>query len=69
VAAAPEQLAGVVVAERLDRGGIGEPDHAVGIHDPDRLRGGLQHRGEELLRVDLQARQISQRTRHRSPRT
>jgi hypothetical protein len=52
VAVAPEQLVRAVVAERRDRGGIGELDQAVGIHHPDRLRDRLQHSGQETLGSD-----------------
>jgi hypothetical protein len=37
VAVAPEQVVRAVIAERGDRGGVGEPDHPFGIHHPDRL--------------------------------
>ena len=49
VAVAPEQLIGAVIAKRLDRGGVREPDHALVIDDPDRLGCCAQHGGEEIL--------------------
>jgi hypothetical protein len=55
VAVAPEKLVRAVIAERRDRGRVGEPDKAVGIHDPDRLRGCAQYSGEEILGADLPA--------------
>ena len=64
VAVAPGQLLGVVVAERGDRGRVGEPDHTVGIHDPDRLPRRLQHGGEEILSEDPQAGEIGQGIGH-----
>ena len=58
-----------LVAERGDRGRVGEPDHAVVIHDPDRLLGRLEHRREDLLGSDPQAGKIDQGLGHpaRSP--
>jgi hypothetical protein len=64
VAVAPEQLVRAVIAECFDRGGVGEPDDAVDIDDPDRLCSRLQHRAEEILRADAQAGQIGQGIRH-----
>jgi hypothetical protein len=64
VAGASEQLVCAVIAQRRDRGRVGEPDHAVGIHDPDRLFRRLQHGGEEILGIDPQASQIGKGTRH-----
>ena len=55
VAVAPEELVGRVVAQCRDRGGVGEADQAIGIDDPDRLRGGLQNGGEEVLGADFEA--------------
>jgi hypothetical protein len=55
VAVAPEQLIRAVIPQGRDRGGVGEPDHAVGIDDPDRLRDRLQHGGEKILGTDPQA--------------
>jgi hypothetical protein len=60
VAMAPEQLVRAVVAERRDRGGVGEPDHVIRIDDPDRRRGRLARGGEEILGTDPQANQIGQ---------
>ena len=64
VAVAPAQLVRALVAERGDRGRVGEPDHALVIHDPDRLLGRLEHRGEELLGSDPQAGKIDQGLGH-----
>jgi hypothetical protein len=68
VAVAPEQVVGPLVAERRDRGGVGEPDHVVGIDDADRLRGRGAHGGKEILRTDPQASQIGEGMRwHANP--
>jgi hypothetical protein len=61
VAVAPDQLVRAVVAERLDRGRVREPDHAVAIDDPDRLRGRPEHRGEEVLGTNEQPFKVDQR--------
>jgi hypothetical protein len=63
-AAAPQQLARAVIPQRRDRSRADEPDHALGIHHPDRLRPRLEHRGEQALDADPQAGQISQEIRH-----
>jgi hypothetical protein len=55
VAVAPQQFVRAVVAERRDRRRVGEPDQPVGIDRPDRLRRGLQDRGDEILGAHLQA--------------
>ena len=52
VTLAPRELVRSLVAQRADRRRIGEPDHAVGIDDPDGLPGRLEHGGEELLGAD-----------------
>ena len=67
VAVAPEQLVRAVIPQRRDRGRVGEPDHAVGIHDPDRLRRRLQHGGEEVLGTDVQASQVGEGMGHAKP--
>jgi hypothetical protein len=67
VAVAPGQLVRAVIAQRRDRGRIGEPDDAIRINDPDRLGGRLQHGGEEILGIDQQTSQIGQGTRHVNP--
>ena len=64
VALAAEQLVRTVVAECRDRGRVGEPDQAIGIHDPDRLRSGFEHGPEEVLGADSQAGHVDQRTGH-----
>jgi hypothetical protein len=55
VAVAPQQFVRAVVAERRDRRRVGEPDQPVGIDHPDRLRRGLQDRGDEILGAHLPA--------------
>jgi hypothetical protein len=55
VARSAQQLIRPLAAEGGDRGRVGEPDEALGINDPDRLRGRLQHAGEQLIGVDVQA--------------
>ncbi|WP_231379295.1 hypothetical protein [Candidatus Solirubrobacter pratensis] len=67
VAASPEQFIRAVIAERTERGGVREPDHAVRIHDPDRLPGRLQHGGEKVLSADVQAGEIGERACHAKP--
>jgi hypothetical protein len=58
VAGSPQQFGGGAIAERRDGGGVGEPDQARVIHDPDRLRHGLQHGSKEVLGTDLQGAQM-----------
>jgi len=67
VAASPERFLRAVIAERRERGGVREPDHVIGIHNPDRLPDRLQHRGERILSTDVQAGQISEGTCHAKP--
>src|SRR5919106_2185195 len=67
VTVAPEQLVGAVVAERRDRGRVNEPNSVVGIHDPDRLRGRLQHGGEEILGTDIQPFEVGEGAWHAKP--
>jgi len=67
VALTPEELVRPLVAERGDRGRVGEADHAVVIHDPYRLRDRLQHPGEEVLGGDAQAGEVVRLPNTRSP--
>jgi hypothetical protein len=60
VPVAPQQLVRAVIPERRGRGGIGEPDHVIGIHNPDQLRLRLQHGGEEVLCPGAQAESVSE---------
>ena len=64
VAAAPEELVSAAVAQRRDRGRIGEPDHVVGVHDPYRLCRRLEYGGEEILGADAQVSKIGQGLSH-----
>jgi hypothetical protein len=43
---------------RGDGGWVGELDQTLGIHDPDLLRDGLQHSGEETLGSDPQTSEM-----------
>jgi hypothetical protein len=64
VAAAPEQLVRVFIAQRCDGGRVREPDDAVRIDHPDRLCGRTQDSGEEILGTNPQASEIDQGVRH-----
>jgi hypothetical protein len=61
VAVASDQLVRAVIAERLDRGRVREPDHVVVIDDPDRLWGRAEYRGEEVLGTNEQPFKVDQR--------
>ena len=64
VARPAEQLIRRLVPEGRQSGRIREPDQPLGIDDPDRLGDRLQHRGEEVLSLDLPATEISEGNRH-----
>ena len=64
MALAPRELLRSLVAQRADRRRVGEPDHALGIDDPDGLLGRLEHGGEELLDTEPQAGEIDKGLGH-----
>jgi hypothetical protein len=64
VAVPSDELTCPAVPERRDRGRVGEADQAVRIDDPHRLGDGTQHRGQEVLRVDLEAGQVDEGVGH-----
>jgi hypothetical protein len=55
VAVAAQQLVRAVIAQRRHGGGIGVANQAAGVHNPDGLGDGLQHRREQLVGGDLAA--------------
>jgi hypothetical protein len=70
VSAAAQELLRAVITERRDRGRVDEPEHVLGIHDPDGLRGRLQHRGKEILGTDIQFCRVGEGAGHaKSPST
>ena len=66
-APAAAQLIRAVIPQRRDSGGVSEPDHAVGIHNPDRLCGRFQYCGEEVLGTDVRANEVGEGIGHAKP--
>ena len=60
------QLLGAVIPQRFQRGRVGEPDHVVGIRDPDGCSRRFQHGCEDIAGADVQAGKIIQEVGHTS---